>query len=143
MGRTEISDERMKQVVASIGADFVNALPQGYDTQVMERGSMLSTGQKQLLSFARAIVGDPELLILDEATASIDTETELLIDAALEKTLKGRTSIVIAHRLSTIQRADKIIVLHHGEIAEQGTHDELLRHNGLYSKLYRLQYTSA
>lgn len=140
MGRTTITDEHMRTVAASIGADFIDSLPNGYDTQVMERGSTLSTGQKQLLSFARAIVSDPEIIILDEATASIDTETEQLIDRAMEKTLKGRTSIVIAHRLSTIQRADRIIVLHHGSIAEQGTHDELLRHKGLYSKLHRLQY---
>jgi ATP-binding cassette subfamily B protein len=140
MGRTEISDEHMKNVARSIGAEFIDSLPHGYDTQVMERGSTLSTGQKQLLSFARAIVSDPEMIILDEATASIDTETEQLIDRAMEKTLKGRTSIVIAHRLATIQRADRIIVLHHGSIAEQGTHDELLRQKGLYSKLHRLQY---
>ncbi|MFM8437571.1 MAG: ATP-binding cassette domain-containing protein, partial [Candidatus Kapaibacterium sp.] len=140
MGRTGIDDEHMKSVARSIGAEFIDALPQGYDTQVMERGSTLSTGQKQLLSFARAIVSEPEIIILDEATASIDTETEQLIDRAMERSLKGRTSIVIAHRLSTIQRADRIIVLHHGSIAEQGTHDELLRHKGLYSKLHRLQY---
>ncbi|MFM7774540.1 MAG: ABC transporter ATP-binding protein [Candidatus Kapaibacterium sp.] len=140
MGRTGIDDEHMKSVARSIGAEFIDALPQGYDTQVMERGSTLSTGQKQLLSFARAIVSEPEIIILDEATASIDTETEQLIDRAMERSLKGRTSIVIAHRLSTIQRAERIIVLHHGSIAEQGTHDELLRHKGLYSKLHRLQY---
>ncbi len=140
MGREEISEEHMQSVARSLGAEFIDALPQAYDTQVMERGTTLSTGQKQLISFTRAVVGDPEILILDEATSSIDTETEQLIDAAIAKTLAGRTSIVIAHRLSTIQRADRIIVLHHGEIAEQGRHDELLAKNGLYSKLHRLQY---
>ncbi len=141
MGRDYISDEQMKQVATSLGAEFIEQLPQGYDTQVMERGTTLSTGQKQLISFTRAVVSNPEILILDEATSSIDTETEQLIDAAIAKTLAGRTSIVIAHRLSTIQRADRIIVLHHGEIAEQGKHEELLAANGLYSKLHRLQYS--
>ncbi len=140
MGRDDISDEHMRSVALSLGAEFIDHLPQGYDTQVMERGTTLSTGQKQLISFARAVVSNPQILILDEATSSIDTETEQLIDAAISKTLAGRTSIVIAHRLSTIQRADRIIVLHHGEIAEMGKHEELLAKQGLYSKLHRLQY---
>ena len=111
-----------------------------YDTPVMERGSTLSVGQKQLISFARALATDPDILILDEATSSVDTATEKLIEHAIQRLLAGRTSIVIAHRLSTVQRADKIIVLHHGEVREQGTHQELLARNGLYARLYRLQY---
>ena len=105
-----------------------------------ERGSSLSVGQKQLLAFARALAYDPKILVLDEATSSIDTETEILIREALEKLLAGRTSIIIAHRLSTIQNADRIIVLHHGRIRETGTHQELLKLKGIYWKLYQLQY---
>jgi ATP-binding cassette subfamily B multidrug efflux pump len=106
----------------------------------MEKGATLSVGQKQLISFARALVFNPQILILDEATSSVDTETELLIQKAIEKLLKGRTSIVIAHRLSTIQNSDKIIVLHKGEIKEVGTHQQLLSKKGIYYKLYQLQY---
>jgi ATP-binding cassette subfamily B protein len=107
---------------------------------VKERGATLSTGQKQLISFARALAVNPRILILDEATSSVDTETEILIQQAIRKLLQGRTSIVIAHRLSTIQRADKIIVMHKGEIREMGSHQELLAKQGIYHKLYRLQY---
>ena len=112
----------------------------GYKAEVKERGAGLSVGQKQLISFARALAFDPALLILDEATSSIDTETEQLIQQAIERVMRDRTSIVVAHRLSTIQRADQIIVLHHGEIREQGTHQQLLAQRGLYWMLYKLQY---
>jgi len=115
-------------------------LKASYKTEVKERGAGLSVGQKQLISFARALAFDPALLILDEATSSIDTETEQLIQQAIERVMRDRTSIIVAHRLSTIQRADRIIVLHHGEIREQGSHQELLAQRGLYWKLYKLQY---
>jgi ATP-binding cassette subfamily B multidrug efflux pump len=115
-------------------------LPNTYDAEVKERGATLSVGQKQLLSFARALAYNPRILVLDEATSSIDTETEHLIQQAIRKMLHGRTSIVVAHRLSTIQSADRIIVLHKGEIRETGTHQELLTLNGIYRRLYELQY---
>jgi len=121
--------------------DFLKGLPDDLHTEVRERGSTLSTGQKQLLSFARALAFDPDILILDEATSSVDTETELLIQKALEELLKGRTSIVIAHRLSTIENADKIVVLHHGRVREIGTHTELLNKRGVYHTLYQMQYS--
>ena len=141
LGNEEISQERIRESARIVGAgDFISRLPQGFDSQVKERGAILSVGEKQLISFARALAYDPSILILDEATSSIDTESEQMIQRAIEKLLKGRTSIVIAHRLSTIQKADKIILLHHGEIREQGTHDELLRHGGIYRTLYELQY---
>lgn len=119
---------------------FIERLPQGYLEPVTERGSSLSVGQRQLLAFARALAHDPKILVLDEATSSVDTETELLIQDALEKLMEGRTSLVIAHRLSTIQNCDRILVLHKGEVVEQGTHQELLKHRGIYYKLYQLQY---
>ena len=124
-----------------VGADkFIELLPDKYDEIVKERGATLSVGQKQLISFARALVYDPQILVLDEATSSVDTETEILIQKAIEKLLVGRTAIVIAHRLSTIQSADKIIVMHHGEIRETGNHQELLAKRGIYYRLYQLQY---
>ncbi len=138
-----ISREKIIQAAKEVGAhDFIMRLPGGYDYEVMERGSTLSAGQAQLISFIRALVYDPKILVLDEATASIDTETEELIQEAIFKLMKGRTSIVIAHRLSTIQNADKIIVLDHGEIKEMGTHQELLKLNGFYKRLYDLQFNS-
>ncbi|MFZ0062268.1 MAG: ATP-binding cassette domain-containing protein, partial [Pyrinomonadaceae bacterium] len=119
---------------------FIERLREGYKSEVKERGAGLSVGQKQLISFARALAFDPALLILDEATSSIDTETEQSIQQAIGRVMQDRTSIVVAHRLSTIQRADQIIVMHHGEIREQGTHQELLAEHGLYWMLYKLQY---
>jgi ATP-binding cassette subfamily B multidrug efflux pump len=141
LGNDAIGLDRVKAAARVVGAHrFIEQLPGQYDAEVKERGATLSVGQKQLLSFARALAFNPRILVLDEATSSVDTETELLIQAAIKKLLKGRTSIVIAHRLSTIQNADKIIVLHKGEIREMGTHQELLAHDGIYRKLYRLQY---
>ncbi|HEX9829398.1 MAG TPA: ABC transporter ATP-binding protein [Bacteroidota bacterium] len=141
LGNEDISLEHVKAATRVVGADrFIEQLRGTYDAEVKERGATLSVGQKQLLSFARALAHQPKILILDEATSSVDTETEQLIQAAIRKLLQGRTSIVIAHRLSTIQRADKIIVLHKGEIREQGTHQELLALNGIYKRLYELQY---
>ena len=136
----EISLEQIQTAAQTVGADsFIQKLPGGYDEPVTERGSTLSAGQRQLLSFARTLAYDPTILVLDEATANIDTETESLITKALERLMEGRTTIMVAHRLSTIQHADKIIVMHHGEIREQGSHQELLHKNGLYRKLYDLQ----
>ncbi|HXM34660.1 MAG TPA: ABC transporter ATP-binding protein, partial [Pyrinomonadaceae bacterium] len=142
LGRKDISDERVQWAATEVHADqFIQRLPDRYQSEVKERGAGLSVGQKQLISFARALAFDPALLILDEATSSIDTETEQLIQQAIDRVMRDRTSIVVAHRLSTIQRADQIIVLHHGEIREQGTHQELLGLRGLYWKLYKLQYS--
>ncbi len=136
-----ISPDRVRAAARAVGADrFVEALPHGYDAEVKERGSTLSVGQKQLLSFARALAHDPRVLILDEATSSVDTETEQLIQKGLRVLLAGRTSIVIAHRLSTIQHVDEILVLHKGRIRERGTHQQLLATRGLYWRLYQLQY---
>jgi ATP-binding cassette, subfamily B, multidrug efflux pump len=141
LGREEISGERVQWAAREVHADsFINRLRDTYKAEVRERGAGLSVGQKQLVSFARALAFDPALLILDEATSSIDTETEQLIQRAIERVMRDRTSIVVAHRLSTIQNADRIIVLHHGEVREQGTHQELLIKRGLYWKLYKLQY---
>ena len=142
LGRTEIADERVRWAAEEVHASkFIERLKNGYQAEVRERGAGLSVGQKQLISFARALAFDPALLILDEATSSIDTETEQLIQQAIERVMRDRTSIVVAHRLSTIQRADQIIVLHHGKIREQGTHQELLGKRGLYWMLYKLQYS--
>jgi len=141
LGEEKISDEKVERVAEYVNAArFINRLPQGYKSEVQERGATLSVGEKQLLSFARALAFDPKVLILDEATSNIDTATELLIQDAVEKLMKGRTSIVIAHRLSTIRKVDKIIVLHKGELQEEGTHDELLKKGGIYYRLYQLQY---
>lgn len=141
LGRDDIPMEEIKNAAKSVGVDrFIESLPHGYDEEVKERGATLSVGQKQLLSFARALAFHPRILILDEATSSVDTETEQLIQHAIKKLLKGRTSIVIAHRLSTIQSADKIIVMHKGEIRESGNHQELLASKGIYFTLYQLQY---
>jgi len=141
LGDGSISDEKIIQAAKTVGAhDFITQLPNQYNENVKEKGATLSVGQKQLISFARALSFDPQILILDEATSSIDTESEILIQHAIQELLKGRTSIVIAHRLSTIQNSDKIIVLHKGEIKESGTHQELLNKRGIYFKLYQLQY---
>ncbi len=141
LGSESISPEMAVESAKAVGAhEFIEKLPQGYDTPVMERGATFSVGQKQLISFARALATNPDLLILDEATSSIDTATEHQIEQAIHTMLAGRTAIVIAHRLSTIQRADTIVVLHNGKVYEQGTHQQLLAHDGLYAKLYRLQY---
>ena len=135
-----ISPDDVRRAAEIVNADpFIQKLPHGYDEPVTERGSTLSAGQRQLLSFARTLAYDPKILVLDEATADIDTETETLITQALARLMDGRTTIMVAHRLSTIQHADKIIVMHHGEIKESGTHQELLAKDGLYKKLYELQ----
>lgn len=141
LGNENINMEKIKNAAKALGAyNFIEKLPNKFATEVSERGQTLSSGQVQLISFCRAYASNPDILILDEATSSIDTETEQLIEKSLEILLKDRTSIVIAHRLSTIKRADRIIVLHKGEIREIGTHDELLEKQGIYAKLYQLQY---
>lgn len=141
LGNPEIAAETVRKAASEVHADsFIQKLDGGYKAQLTERGSTLSTGQRQLLSFARALSYNPKVLILDEATSSVDTETELLIQDAVERLLAGRTSIIVAHRLSTVQKADKIIVLHKGEVREMGNHQELLAQRGIYYKLYRLQY---
>jgi ATP-binding cassette subfamily B multidrug efflux pump len=141
LGTAGITDEDVEKAAEDVNlADFIRALPQGFKEEVRERGSTLSTGQKQLISFARALAHDPKILILDEATSSVDTETELRVRDALNRMVEGRTSVVIAHRLSTIQRADKIIVMHKGQVREVGTHQQLLAQRGIYYKLYQLQY---
>ncbi len=141
LGTERIRDEQVHQAAEDVNlADFVRGLPNGFDEEVRERGSTLSTGQKQLISFARALAHEPKILILDEATSSVDTETEFKVRDALGRMVEGRTSLIIAHRLSTIQRADKIIVMHKGQVREMGTHQELLANRGIYYKLYQLQY---
>ena len=141
LNNKDISREKVAEIASYVNADkFIDKLPNGYDEKVMERGSTLSSGQRQLLAFARALAFDPAILVLDEATANIDTETEALIQDALLKLVKGRTTIAVAHRLSTIQHADKIIVLHKGRVREMGNHQELLAKRGLYHQLYQLQY---
>jgi ATP-binding cassette subfamily B protein len=143
LGNPAISDDRVREAARAVHADaFIERMPQGYESAVAERGSTLSVGQKQLLSFARALAFDPRVLILDEATSSVDTETELLIRDALRVLMKGRTTIAIAHRLSTIQDMDKILVLHKGKLRESGTHQELLAERGIYFKLFELQYAA-
>ncbi|MCB5264250.1 MAG: ATP-binding cassette domain-containing protein, partial [Candidatus Cloacimonadaceae bacterium] len=142
LNNTDMSEDEIRQVAKYVNADkFISQLPHRYNEPVMERGATLSTGQRQLIAFARVLAYNPSIFILDEATSNIDTETELLIQDALEKIIKDRTSIIIAHRLSTIQHADRIIVLHKGKIVEEGSHFDLLDKKGLYYDLYRLQYT--
>ena len=141
LGTAWIEDSGVSQAAEDVNlADFVRSLPGGFEEEVRERGSTLSTGQKQLISFARALAHDPRILILDEATSSVDTETEFRVRDALNRMVEGRTSIIIAHRLSTVQRADKIIVMHKGQVREMGTHQQLLGQRGIYYKLYQLQY---
>jgi ATP-binding cassette subfamily B protein len=141
LGSQTIDDERLKHAAQAVHAEpFISRLPDGYGSAVAERGSTLSVGQKQLLSFARALAFDPRVLILDEATSSVDTETEIVIRDALRVLMAGRTTIAIAHRLSTIQDMDKILVLHKGRLREAGTHQELLAKRGIYFKLFELQY---
>lgn len=139
----DISDQKIRDAAKFVNADgFISRLENGYETAVTERGSTLSAGQRQLLSFARTLAFDPAVLVMDEATANIDTETEVLIQDAMERLMEGRTTIVVAHRLSTIQHADKIMVMHKGRLREQGTHQELLQQGGIYKKLYDLQRRS-
>ena len=141
LGTGWIEDEDVERAAEEVNiADFIRTLPRGFKEEVRERGSTLSTGQKQLISFARALAHDPKILILDEATSSVDTETEFRVRDALSRMVEGRTSLIIAHRLSTIQRADKIIVMHKGKVREIGTHQQLLAQRGIYYKLYQLQY---
>ena len=141
LGETRVDDEAVRMAATVVHADpFIRMLPAGYDSPVAERGSTLSVGQKQLLSFARALAFDPRILVLDEATSSVDTETEILIRDALHALMTGRTTIAIAHRLSTIQDMDKILVLHHGQLRESGSHQELLAQRGIYYRLFQLQY---
>jgi ATP-binding cassette, subfamily B, multidrug efflux pump len=141
LGTERIQDAHVQQAAEDVNlSEFIRELPKGFDEEVRERGSTLSTGQKQLISFARALAHEPKILILDEATSSVDTETEFRVREALARMVEGRTSLIIAHRLSTIQRADKIIVMHKGQVREMGTHQELLAKHGIYYKLYQLQY---
>jgi len=141
LGTERVRDADVEKAAADVNlAEFIRGLPKGFDEEVRERGSTLSTGQKQLISFARALAHEPKILILDEATSSVDTETEFRVRDALNRMVEGRTSVIIAHRLSTVQRADKIIVMHKGQVREMGTHQQLLAQRGIYFKLYQLQY---
>ena len=141
LGSDTVDQEAMEDAIEEVNlGEFIRSLPQGYQEEVRERGSTLSVGQKQLISFARALAHNPRILILDEATSSVDTETEFRLREALQRMVSGRTSVVIAHRLSTIQRADRIVVLHKGKIREAGPHQQLLAQRGIYWKLYQLQY---
>jgi ATP-binding cassette subfamily B protein len=142
LGDSLISQEKIEEAAKMVGVhEFIMSLPGGYAYEVMERGATLSVGQRQLISFVRALVHDPKIIVLDEATSSVDSESELLIQSAISTLMKGRTSVVIAHRLSTIRNADQILVMDKGEIKERGSHDELLIKNGLYSALYHLQFS--
>ena len=139
--RPNADDDEVIDVSKSIGAhDFISKLPEGYMTEVSERGGRLSVGQRQLVSLARALIADPRILVMDEATSSVDASTELVIQDAMDKLLKNRTSIVIAHRLSTVRNADVIVVVENGKIAEKGRHETLLANNGLYKRLYDMQF---
>jgi ATP-binding cassette subfamily B protein len=141
LGSEWISDEQVRDAVRQVNLlDFIESLPGGFGEPVKERGATLSTGQKQLLSFARALAHNPRILILDEATSSVDPETEYLVREGLRRLIRNRTSLVIAHRLSTIQNASKIVVMHKGRVREVGSHQELLQKQGIYFKLYQLQY---
>src|SRR5262249_7311188 len=141
LGTADIKEEDVWRAAEDVNiADFIHTLPGGFQENVRERGSTLSTGQKQLISFARALAHDPSILILDEATSSVDTETEVRVRSALSRLVEGRTSVIIAHRLSTIQQADRILVMHKGKLREMGTHQQLLAQRGIYWKLYQLQY---
>src|SRR5437660_3002923 len=141
LGTQRIEDRHVEKAAEDVNlGDFIRALPNGFNEEVRERGSTLSTGQKQLISFARALAHEPKILILDEATSSVDTETELRVRDALSRIVEGRTSLIIAHRISTVQRADKIIVMHKSQVREMGTHQQLLAQRGIYYKLYQLQY---
>jgi ATP-binding cassette, subfamily B, multidrug efflux pump len=143
LGSEEIGDDRIREAARRVGANrVVDQLPKGYEQPLGERGSSLSVGERQLLSFARALAFDPAILILDEATSSVDSEVEARIEEATNELMKGRTSLVIAHRLSTVQGADRILVFHHGEIRETGSHQELLEKGGLYARLHELQFAS-
>ena len=140
-GKLEATDEEIIEVAETVGAhEFIMKLPEGYETDVRERGGRLSVGQRQLISLSRALLADPRILIMDEATSSIDAYTELIIQKALEKVFRNRTSIIIAHRLSTVRNSDMIVVLHEGMIAEKGTHDELIALDGRYRQLYEMQF---
>jgi ABC-type multidrug transport system fused ATPase/permease subunit len=144
LNEKSMSKERIEWAAEQVGiASFIRRQPDGFATEVMERGATISTGQKQLLSFARALAHDPKILILDEATSSVDNETEAMIQKAIEKLMQGRTSIIIAHRLSTIEKADRILVMHKGRLRETGTHKELLAQKGIYHTLYQTQFTFA
>jgi ATP-binding cassette subfamily B protein len=144
LGDKRISQEKVIEAAKLVGAhEFIERLPNGYQYNVMERGATLSVGQRQLISFVRALVHDPKIIVLDEATSSVDTETEEMIQQAITKLMKGRTSIVIAHRLSTIQNAHKILVLDKGQIKEEGTHESLLEKDGWYAGLHKMQFLGA
>src|SRR5204863_4064205 len=141
--RTSASEDEVVRAAQAVDAhDFIMKLPQGYQTKLEQRGSNISLGQRQLISFARALVANAKILVLDEATASIDSYTEMLIQKALIRLLEGRTGLVIAHRLATVRGADRIIVLQNGEVIESGNHDQLMAAKGLYSRLYTMNYTS-
>jgi len=143
LGNEAITDEQVRDAAKAVNLDpFISSLPGAYATPVNERGAGFSVGQKQLISFARALAFNPRVLILDEATSSVDTDTEFLIRDAVERLMRGRTSLVVAHRLSTIQSADNIIVMHKGEIREVGLHQQLLAQQGLYKRLYELQFSN-
>ncbi|CCF84613.1 putative Beta-(1--_2)glucan export ATP-binding protein (Attachment protein)(chvA) (fragment) [Nitrolancea hollandica Lb] len=142
-GRPDATDGEVIAAATAVGAhEFITRLEQGYDTPVHERGVTLSVGQRQLLSFARALLADPRIIILDEATSSVDTETEVRIQQALRRLLSGRTAFIIAHRLSTIKEVSRVVVMHHGRIVEIGTHEELLDRRGFYYNLYTMQFAA-